>query len=89
MYVRMYVCIMYVCMYVYIYVVYIYIYVRVFDSQTAIEVSKAVSALIFRLFCLNPKTNFRLVFTGRHGITSQNKRIVGNAAVKTSSLANI
>jgi len=79
---------MFICMCVYIYI-YIYIYVRIFHSQIGIEVSKDVSALIFRFFCLNPKTNFRLVFTSQHDITSQNKPIVSNEAAKTSNLANI
>ena len=84
----------YVCMNVYVYIyiymyIYIYTYVGVFDSQIAMEALKTVSALIFRLFCLNANTNFRLIFTGRHDITTQNKRIAGNAAVKTSNLANI
>ena len=95
MLVRMYVCIymyMYIYTYMYIYIytyMYIYIYTRVFDFQIAIEISKAVSVRIFRLSRLKSKKNFRLEFNIRHDITWQNKRIVSNAAVKTSDLANI
>jgi hypothetical protein len=78
-----------VCLRMYVMFSYKYLYIRVFHSQIAIEVSKSVITLIFRLFGLKPKTNFRLIFTSHHNITSQNKRIVSNAAVKTSNIANI